>query len=217
MLDGLAVDLPAGWSPALLPPGTESSDAVSASMGLRAATPAAATPTLPRATAWATTIQRLLAGPRPSQAGWRINRTLAGFAAFEAICIVVLVARAAMTPAQAPQVLTRPPIQAAGLVPPAPPIEVPDSLTPPSARLAAGPPSVPNSVLGWLVIDSDVEVKVYVNGRLLGLATHRRFGVPAGEHTITLASEDRRVRSSQAVRVVAGESVQVRATPPAQP
>lgn len=219
MLDGLAAGLPAAWSPALLPPGAEPSDAVVATTRLPAALPAAAIPTLPATTAWPTTIQRLLAGLRPGQAGWRINRTLAALATFEAICIVVLVAllvaRAAMTTTQAPQVLTRPPIQAAGLVPSAPPIaEVPDLVAPPHARLAvsgsapaAGSASVPSSVLGWLVVDSDAEVKVYVNGRLLGLATRRRFGVPAGEHTITLASDTTNFRLSQPVRIVDRKSV----------
>ena len=224
MLDGLGVGLPAAWSPALLPPGTGPSDAVGATAGLPSPIPAAAIPTLPATTARPTTMQRLLAGLGPGQAGWRINRTLAALATVEAICIVVL-ARAAMTTAQAPQVLTSPQIQAAGLLPPAPPIgEVPDLMTPLPAQLsgpvpapAAGPAGVQSSVIGWLVVDSDVEVKVYVNGRLLGLATHRRFGVPAGDHTVTLASEDRSVRASKAVRIVAGQAVQVTARPPAQP
>jgi hypothetical protein len=224
MLDALAIALPAAWSPALLPPGTGPSNAGNPTAGLPAAIPAAAIPTVPATTAWPTTIEGLLASLGPGDGGWRINRTLAALVTIEAICIVVLVARAAMTSTPALQVLTPPPIQAAGFVPAAPPIsEVTDLLTPPPAPLAvsvpasaAGAASGPSSVVGWLVVDSDVEVKVYVNGRLLGLATRRRFGVPAGEHTITLASEDRRVRSSQAVRIVSGQSVQVTATPPAE-
>lgn len=76
---------------------------------------------------------------------------------------------------------------------------------------------VPDSVIGSLVIESDVAVKVYLNGRLLGSATRRRFGVPAGEHTVALVNESRNFRSSQPVRIVAGRSLLVVATLPALP
>ena len=74
-----------------------------------------------------------------------------------------------------------------------------------------------NSVIGWLVVDSQAEVKVYVNGRLLGSATHRRFGVPSGDHTITLVNNEINFRASQPVRIVAGRSVLVAARKPEQP
>ena len=72
-----------------------------------------------------------------------------------------------------------------------------------------------NSVIGWLVVDSPVAVKVYVNGRLLGTATRQRFSVPAGKHTVTLVSNALNFRSSQPVRIAAGRSVLVTARPPA--
>jgi len=84
--------------------------------------------------------------------------------------------------------------------------------TDPAAQLA-----VPDSVIGWLVVDSAVEVKVYVNGRLLGVATHKRFGVPAGDHTITLVNNDINFRASQAVRIAPGRSVLVAARPEPRP
>jgi hypothetical protein len=68
-------------------------------------------------------------------------------------------------------------------------------------------------VLGSLVIESDVAVKVYMNGRLLGSATRRRFGVPAGDHTITLVNERMNFSSSQPVRIVPGRSVLVAVQP----
>jgi antitoxin component of MazEF toxin-antitoxin module len=94
--------------------------------------------------------------------------------------------------------MTLPPEAAAQLVAPDP---------------GAAPIGIPDSVIGSLVIESDIAVKVYLNGRLLGSATRRRFGVPAGDHNVTLVNESRNFRSSQPVRVVAGRSLLVVAKP----
>lgn len=95
----------------------------------------------------------------------------------------------------------------------------PTAVTPVGTALndVPAPFTAPNSVIGWLVVDSGVEVKVYVNGRLLGVATRKRFGVPAGDHTITLVNNALNFRSSQPVHIVAGRSVLVAAKLPEQP
>lgn len=224
-LEELALGLPAAWSPLLLPPGSDATEpAGDGPLGSAVPGPmrARAIPALPPPAVATNAVQRLLAGVRRGERGWRINRTLVAVATIEAVCIAVLVARGAMAPAPAPLLVTPPPLQAAALAPAAPTIE-PDPVTSPETpapRPASTPAgatpaaSAPNSVLGWLVVESDAEVKVYINGRLLGLATRRRFGVPAGDHTITLASDTTNFRLSQPVRIVAGQSVQVTATPP---
>ena len=152
---------------------------------------------------------------------WWANRTLTAVATVEALCIVALIWSGALSIGPAPQPAPRPPIQLAGLAPPISPtsrwvmsVLDADASTPvavatdPAAQLA-----VPDSVIGWLVVDSAVEVKVYVNGRLLGVATHKRFGVPAGDHTITLVNNDINFRASQAVRIAPGRSVLIAAKP----
>lgn len=228
-LEGLALGLPAAWSPLLLPPGSDAVEpAIDGPLGslVPGAMRARAIPALPPPAVAANAAQRLLAGFRRGQLGWRTNRTLAAVATIEAVCIAVLVARGAMTTAPAPLLVAPPPLQAAALSPAAPVIAVepaPASPETPATRPASPPAaatpatSAPNSVRGWLVVESDAEVKVYINGRLLGLATRKRFGVPAGEHTITLASDTTKFRLSQPVRIVAGQSVQVTATPAQQP
>ena len=115
----------------------------------------------------------------------RANRTLTAVATLEAVCIVALIWSAALSSGPAPQPAPLPPIQMAGLAPPISPtsrwvMSVLDSdASTPAAPVATDPAAqlaVPDSVIGWLVVDSAVEVKVYVNGRLLGVATHKRFG-----------------------------------------
>jgi hypothetical protein len=136
----------------------------------------------------------------------RVNRTLTLVALAEAACIAGLIAFGVGTPA--PVVVASRPIDVAGLLPSAP-------TAPPvaaSMALADGeplpaPPAAALSVTGWLVVESDVEVRVYVNGRLLGTATRQRFGLPEGQHLITFANDDLPFRSSQPVRIVAGRSV----------
>ncbi len=156
---------------------------------------------------------------------WRVNRTLVAVAMIEAVCIAVLIARGAMSGAPAPRASTpTPPIQTAGFAPAAPSATPAlAAVTAPPAGAAGTPPAAtahlraPGSVIGWLVIESAVEVKVYVNGRLLGVATRKRFGVPAGDHTITLVNNALNFRSSQPVHIVAGRSVLVAAKLPEQP
>ena len=171
---------------------------------------------LPPAPAPANTVARRL---------WRANRTLALVATVEAVCIVALIARVALSGAPFTERSGAPtPSQAAlGLsIPEALPLGPPVAVTlPPEAAallISSDPPPVDgalavNSVTGWLVIESEAEVKVYVNGRLLGRATRRRFGVPAGEHLVTLASDTSGFRSTQTIRIAAGRSVLVAAKP----
>jgi hypothetical protein len=156
---------------------------------------------------------------------WQVNRSLTVVATVEAVCIVALIARVALsgsaiterpggpTPSRAALGLSLP--QA---LPLGPPVAV--TLPPEAAALlistdsteSGGSPAV-KSVTGWLVIESEAEVKVYVNGRLLGLATRRRFAVPAGEHLVTLASDTSGFRSSQNIRIAPGRSVLVAPRP----
>ena len=148
---------------------------------------------------------------------WRVNRTLVAVATIEAVCIAVLIARGAMWGAPAPRASTPPPIHTAG-VPALAMVQVPPVLAAatPLATAQTAPPAqitAPSSVIGWLVIESAVEVKVYVNGRLLGVATRRRFGVPAGEHTITLVNDGLSFRSSQSIRIAPGRSVLIAPDP----
>lgn len=49
----------------------------------------------------------------------------------------------------------------------------------------------------------------------MGYATKRRFGLPAGEHTITFVNDDYDYESSQTVRIVPGRSVLLAPRPPA--
>lgn len=72
----------------------------------------------------------------------------------------------------------------------------------------------PQPVIGWVAVQSDVEMRVYVNGRLLGSAAHGRFRLPAGEHDITLVNESIGLRSTHPVRVIAGRTAIV--TPPSR-
>jgi hypothetical protein len=184
-------------------------------------------PINPRRSLW----QRALP-PAPSPSNpvarqlWRVNRALVAVASVEAACIVALIVSVVMSgaftdPSGAPQVHGP---GVAPVLPRALPTGPPSSVTlaPEAAALLVAPPelpepavpmSAPDSVIGSLVIDSDVAVKVYINGRLLGVATHRSFGVPEGEHTITLANEGLNFQSTQAIKILPGRSVMITATP----
>jgi hypothetical protein len=157
---------------------------------------------------------------------WWANRTLTVIATIEAVCIAALIWQIAVSGVPVPQPAPVPQIQAAGLSAPISPtsrwvmsVLDPEASTPavPVATDMDAQLTAPNSVIGWLVVDSQAEVKVYVNGRLLGVATHKRFAVPAGDHTITLVNNEINFRLSQLVRIAAGRSVLVAARPESQP
>lgn len=138
----------------------------------------------------------------------RVNRTLTLVALAEAACIAALIALGVGTPA--PVVVESRPIDVAGLLPSAPtapPVATSMTLASADRSPAAAPQAPALSVTGWLVVESDVEVRVYANGRLLGTATRRRFGLPEGQHVVTFVNDDLSFRSSQPVRIVAGRSV----------
>lgn len=151
-----------------------------------------------------------------------VSRTLFAVVVLEALCIgflIVQIATTDPTPAIAPPA----PVQIAGFLPSAtdPAYAIgadaaaADSAATPAPTSPATGPSPADSVTGWLVMDSAVEMKVYVNGRLMGYATKRRFGLPAGEHTITFVNDDYDYESSQTVRIVPGRSVLLAPRPPA--
>lgn len=195
-----------------------------------------AMPARPRVSARRSLWQRALP-PAPSPSNpvarqlWRANRTLAAVASFEAACIVALMVSAVLSGAGGADPSGAPPVQGPGPVPAlshALPTGPPSSVTlPPEAaallvtfpELPGAPAQigVPDSVIGSLVVESDVAVKVYINGRLLGIATRRRFGVPAGEHTLTLVNEALNFRSIQPIKILPGRSVLVVAEPPTAP
>jgi hypothetical protein len=150
----------------------------------------------------------------------RRSRMLIAVSVLQAIVIVALLLRGA------PAVEPSRPAAAAGVVPagvttpgqagrpaPSPAALVADAV----AAVAAQPPravgAAPASVIGWLVVDASVEVKVYANGRLLGTTTSGRFGLPAGQHTITVTSDAHGYRSSQPIRIVSGRSALIAPRP----
>ncbi len=154
-----------------------------------------------------------------------VSRTLAAVVLVEAVCIGFLVSQIATTD-PAPAIAPPAPVQMAGFLPP-----VSVSASDPAYALGAdavaadaaaeaalatagtgGPAG--DSVIGWLVMDAAVEMKVYLNGRLMGYATKRRFGLPAGEHTITFVNDDYDYTSSQTVRIAPGRSVLLAPRPP---
>lgn len=146
---------------------------------------------------------------------------LVAVAAIQAVVIVALLLRTA--PAAEPPPPTRQPdLVAAGAV------GVPASEAPGSspsalvadavAAVAALPPRAIDgpaapSVIGWLVVDSSASVRVYANGRLLGTTTRGKFGLPAGQHTITVVSDEHGFRSSQALKIVSGRSALIAPRP----
>ena len=145
----------------------------------------------------------------------RRNRLLLAAAGVQAVAIVALLLRGA--PPFGPAVASgAPEVVAAGAVgaPPAaasrrepsPSTVVADAV----AAVAAVPPRrtapAATSVTGWLVVESSATVRVYANGRLLGATTRGKFGLPAGDHTITVASDEHGFRSSQRVKIVSGRS-----------
>lgn len=75
------------------------------------------------------------------------------------------------------------------------------------------PQAPPRSVVGWLTVKSDVEVRVYANGRLLGSGSATTFRLPAGEHKITLVNESAGVRTTQSVRIIPGQIVAITRLP----
>jgi hypothetical protein len=159
---------------------------------------------------------------------WRINGVLTVVAIVEAVCLAVLITRYGPPPAPLP-----PPT-------PVPAIALPAAATPPGAaasdlaraaqaatadrdnavqrvaptHAASGSSRAATDVIGWILVNSAVDVRVYANGRLLGSATNRRYRLPAGQHTITLVNEQQGIRSVQPVRIAAGATVRVTASAP---
>ena len=150
----------------------------------------------------------------------RRNRLLIAVSAVQAAVIAALLLRTAPAVESAPSSQT-PPIVAAGSVgAPAPdePAPSPASMVADAVAAVAAQPGRPAgvpapSVIGWLVVDASVEVKVYANGRLLGSTTRGRFGLPAGQHTITVVSDAHGYRSSQPIRIVGGKSALIATRP----
>ena len=157
---------------------------------------------------------------------WRINGVLTVVAIVEAVCLAVLITRYGTTQAPLP------------LPTPVPAIAMPAAATPPGAaasdlarevqaadrdtagrrfarsHAADGSSRAATAVIGWILVDSAVDVRVYANGRLLGSATNARYRLPAGRHIITLVNEQQGIRSVQSVRITSGATVRVTASAP---
>ncbi len=82
------------------------------------------------------------------------------------------------------------------------------------SHAADGSSRAATAVIGWILVDSPVDVRVYANGRLLGSATNARYRLPAGRHTITLVNEQQGIRSVQPVQITSGATVRVTASAP---
>lgn len=151
------------------------------------------------------------------------NRLLIAVSALQAMVIAALLLRGALAvePSRPTAVAD---VVAAGTIAAKTPAQPAQAASSPAAlvadavaAVAAQPPrpvaAVPASVIGWLVVDASVEVKVYANGRLLGTTTRGRFGLPAGQHTITVVSDAHGYRSSQPIRIVGGRSALIAPRP----
>jgi hypothetical protein len=150
----------------------------------------------------------------------RRNRVLMSVAAVQAVLIVALLLRGA--PAVGPERVSRErDIRGAGVLntpgtaesSPSPAATLADAVAAVAAQPGRAPDAPAASVIGWLVVDASVEVKVYANGRLLGTTTRGRFGLPAGQHTITVVSDAYGYRSSQPIRIVGGKSALIAPRP----
>lgn len=154
----------------------------------------------------------------------RRNRVLMSVAAAQAVLIVALLFKGTPAVGSGP-VAREPQIHGAAIVsPPAavgpspsPAAALADALAAVAAQPARSAAAPPASVIGWLVVDAGVEVKVYANGRLLGTTTRGRFGLPAGQHTITVVSDAHGYRSSQPIRIVGGKSALIAPRPAPTP
>jgi hypothetical protein len=154
------------------------------------------------------------------------NRVLWALAGVQAVAIVALLLRGApVGPARTsgqPNVVAAGTIGApasAGSTPdPSPSALVADAVAAVAAlpRRDTGAPAA-SSVIGWLDVDSSAPVRVYANGRLLGSTTRGRFGLPEGQHTITVVSDEHGFQSSQPVKIVSGRSALVAPRPVALP
>ena len=150
----------------------------------------------------------------------RRNRVLIAVSAVQAAMIAALLFPTARggesaRPSEAPNIVSA---GAAGVPAIQGPTPSPTSLVADVvAAVAAQPVRSPDaplpSVIGWLVVDASVEVKVYANGRFLGTATRGRFGLPAGQHTITVVSDAHGYKSSQPIRIVGGKSALIAPRP----
>lgn len=147
------------------------------------------------------------------------NRLLIAVSVLQAIVIVALLLRGAPAvapsrPTAAAEVVAAGTLAAGTAAQPAP---SPASLVADAVAAVAARPAragaAPASVIGWLVVDASAEVRVYANGRLLGTTTRGRFGLPAGQHTITVVSDVHGYRSSQPVRIVSGRSAMIAPRP----
>jgi hypothetical protein len=66
-----------------------------------------------------------------------------------------------------------------------------------------------HGVIGWLSVRSDVPLRVYANGRLLGEGADGTYRLPAGDHEIVLVNADAGVDVKQPVHIVSGETVSI--------
>ena len=83
----------------------------------------------------------------------------------------------------------------------------------PAVRPAAAAPATRvdpvRSVIGWVRVKSDVEVRVYANGRLLGVGVEGTYRLTEGKHDIRLINELVGIDLRQPVHILPGQTVSI--------
>jgi len=221
-LDSLMPGLAGEWTPLPAAAGDQSQALVRGSrpttLGLAGGAPVGPRRALPAANGDPVVVARRLR---------RVSWTLGAIALAEAAALVFVLTRPASGPEMAPVVpaATVAAREAASTEPAREPSSPPvpavatagastTELAPPAAASTGPAAASTPRVIGWIAVASDVEMRVYANGRLLGSAANARYRLPAGDHDITLVNESIGLHSTQPVRVIAGRTAVV--TPPPQ-
>jgi hypothetical protein len=87
-----------------------------------------------------------------------------------------------------------------------------EAVVPPASVLAADasePVHAGAGARGWLVVRSDLPLRIYADGRLLGTGRGGTFRLAEGDHQVLLENMDAGVHVKQSVRVVAGQTVSI--------
>ena len=150
---------------------------------------------------------------------WMINGALALVVCLEAAGLAVLWMRAAADPrtSAVATTLASPLVEAlrpAGSLAGDPAL-VPASPTGPSSVQARGPVAgpewlaPPSAGSGWIQLEGRVPLRMYSDGKFVGAGLRARHRLPAGSHLITLVNEDRGIRVTTPVTIVADQTVRL--------
>ena len=75
-----------------------------------------------------------------------------------------------------------------------------------------GRAAAPSSAMGWVGVSSEVPVRVYADGELLGSMITGRFQLQAGDHYLVLTNDAVGYRLAQKVRIRAGRTMHLAVT-----